>query len=278
LKLPRAVMVGAAAATLAGAILYAELVQDWRTQRSDQIARYAMTVTFSMSLIDYNEFEAETEHHYGKGISSSLDLSTGEIRVTRDGTLIETRTHQKSLEGARGILVVGQNNSLTARFPVDIQFDSDSVGASLPNVLFLKKRFKTMPQAWFEFEDKDWMIDRCANLPPGFGLGYFGKALGLRQGQACVISGKQQQGDSLLIVGGRANGDPWMRPFGRRLCRTMVDTALERFKSDDAKGPKYAACILADRPDYVSARKSLVVSVYVVGTRNGLARMEPPAN
>jgi hypothetical protein len=38
--------------------------------------------------------------------------------------------------------------------------------------------------------------------------------------------------------------------------------------------PKYAACILADRPDYATARESLTLSVYSVEAGNTLAWMQ----
>jgi hypothetical protein len=62
----------------------------------------------------------------------------------------------------------------------------------------------------------------------------------------------------MLVSVGRFDGDPWMRPFGRRLCRDIVDAALERFDPDESNGPKYATCILADRPAYVSALPGLL--------------------
>jgi hypothetical protein len=78
----------------------------------------------------------------------------------------------------------------------------------------------------------------------------------------------------MLISVERADGAPWMRPFSRRIYRAIVDDALERFNPDQSDGPRYAGCILADRPAYVSAQKSLVVEMYAVGPHNRLARME----
>ena len=269
----RTITIGAAVLVLAGAIASAELVWDWRTEQSDRRARFAIGSFYGLSLVGYNKLLAENKQKYGDRAQVDMNLQTGAIKVIRDGKVVETRAEEKTLDGAQGLFVIEAADGAGARFPFSMAFRPDFSNPTHSLVLFLKQHFKRSPREWFEFSDDDWTIDRCAPLSDGFGLGLVGKALGLRQGAACVVTWKGRQPGSMLISVGRAEGDPWMRPFGRRLCRDMVDDALERFDPDQSGGPNYAACILADRPGYVSARKSFVVEVYSVGPRNRLARM-----
>jgi hypothetical protein len=39
-----------------------------------------------------------------------------------------------------------------------------------------------------------------------------------------------------------------MRPFSRRLCRVITETALTKLAASDQERPTYAACVLVDRP------------------------------
>jgi hypothetical protein len=261
------------ALVLVGLIIYAEFVCDWRIARSDQSAKFTIGTTYGLSLVNYNRLLAENKRRYGDRAETNMDLQTGRIQVILDGKVIETRAEEKTLDGVQGIFVIGTENAVSARFPFQIEFRSGFSNPTHSLVLFLKQHFKKAPREWFEFSDDDWTMDRCASLTTGFGLGLLGKALDLHDGTACVVTWRGQQPGSMLVSVGRFDGDPWMRPFGRRLCRDIVDAALERFDPDESNGPKYATCILADRPAYVSAQKSLVVDVYSVGPHNQLARM-----
>jgi hypothetical protein len=270
----RTIAIAAGVLALAGCVVYAELISDWRTARSDGNARFALSVTYSLSLVDYNRMVAENKQKYGDRAETNLDVKSGIIEVKVDGNTIETRAEGKTLEGVQGIFVIGTEDKVSARFPFQIDFKSDFSDPTRSMALFLKERYKKAPRQWFEFSDADWTIDRCAALPKGFGLGILGKGLDLHKGTSCVVSWNGQEPSSMLVAVGRADGDPWMRPFARRICREMVDSALERFNPDGAGSPKYAACILADRPAYVSAQKSLVIEVYSVEPHNQLARLD----
>jgi hypothetical protein len=252
-------------------------VRDWRTDRSDQAARFTMGVTYSLSLVNYNKLLAENKQRYGERAETNMDFDSGIIETKVDGQVIETRTEGKTLNGVQGIFVVNTAKGANSRFPFQIDFRPDSSDPTRPLVQFFKKRFESAPQEWFEFNDADWTIDRCASLPDGFGVGALGKALDLHEGTACVVTWKGLQSGAMLITVARANGDPWLRPFTGRLCRNIVEAALKRFNPGEPGSPKYAACILADRPAYVSARKSLVVDVYSVDPYNRLARLDRQA-
>lgn len=258
----------------AGAVAHGELVRDWRVPRSDQTARYTMGVTYSTLFANLRNLAAESKRKYGERAKTSLEVDGGAINVILDGKIIETHEEYRTFNSVFGLFVIGPNNAVTMRFPFSLapQQDSSSLNRSVRE--WFKNRFKRAPQEWLEFNDRDWTIDRCARLVTGLGLGVVGSVLRLREGTACVVTWKGLQPGSMLVSVSRADGDPWMRPFIRRLCRSITEAALKRFNPDEPNSPKYAACILADRPAYVSAQESLSVDVYAVGPNNALARME----
>jgi hypothetical protein len=270
----RTVGIWTVAIALIGAIAYGELVSDWRIPCSDQISRFTVSVTHGMSLVDHNRFVAEMKEKYGARASTALAIDSGVIQVSLDGKVIETREQKKTLESVFGIFVIGPKEAVKMRFPFALAAKQDLKGLNRSVADWFKNYFKGSPKAWFEFSDKDWTIDRCVSLPAGLGLGAIGDALRLCEGTSCVVTWKGPQSGSMLISINGADGDPWMRPFARRLCRTVTEAALKRFNPEAPDSPKYAACILVDRPDYVSAQESLAIGVYSIGSGNALARME----
>jgi hypothetical protein len=263
-----------AAIALVGAVGYGEFVRDWRAQRSDQSARQAISVNYSLSLVNYNHLLARMKQEYGERVSTNMDFQSGIIEVVLDGKVIETHVENKTLSDVYGIFMIGPKDAVNTRFPFDLAADQNLANLDRSVRERLKTHFKQVPGEWFEFGDKDWVIDRCVSLPTGLGLGVVGDALRLRKGTACVVTWKGSQPGSMLVSVSRADGDPWMRPFTRRICRAITEIALKRFNPGEPDSPKYAACILADRPAYASARKSLTVGVYSIGPGNELAVME----
>jgi len=267
------------AVAIIGGIAYGELVYDWRIWRSNQRISHAVAVTHSLSVASYTKHGAEMVQKYGERAKASLALDTGITEVRLDGKVVETYQEKRTLEGVYGMLVIWSRNGVTStRFPFSLAANQDLAALNLTVADWFKNRLKNLPKAWLEFSDKDWTIDRCETLPAGLGLGAVGDMLRLREGTSCVVTWKGPQPGSMLISVNRADGDPWMRPFTRRLCRAITEAALNRFVPAAPDSPKYAACIVADRPDYASAQKSLALNVYSVGPSNALARMEemPP--
>lgn len=265
-----------AAIALVGAIAYGEFVEDWRIQRSDQSARFTMRVGAGASIADYNRLQAAMTEKYGARTETSLHIDTGITEVRLDGKLLETHPELKKISDVSGIFVFGPDENVTTRFPFEV--GADFVRATSNQGIHddLKSHFKRAPPVWFEFKDSDWTIDRCISRPRDLGLGLIGNVLLLRGGTYCVVTWKGKQPGTMLISVSVADGDPWMRPFTRRLCREITEVALKNFDPLAADSPRYAACILADRPSYVSARKSLAISAYSVGPNNRLARIEGP--
>jgi hypothetical protein len=110
--------------------------------------------------------------------------------------------------------------------------------------------------------DKIAMIDRWSSLKSGLGLGIVGDVLRLQEGTSCVVTWKGKQPSSMLVFVGRADGEPWLRPFSESLCHSITKAGLRRLDAEAANGLDYAACILGDQATSAVPGRPLFGTVY----------------
>lgn len=233
-----------------------------------------MGVTHGALMAELKSLTDAMKQKHGERTETTLPFDTGIAEVTLDGKLLETHPEVKRISSVYGIFVFGPDDHITTRFPFEVSANFVSANSNAWIADRLKENLKRPPPAWFEFKDSDWSFDRCTARPKDLEFGFIGSALFLRGGTYCVISWKGEQPGSMLISVSVADGNPWMRPFARRVCRAITEAALGRFDPELPDSPKYAACVLIDRPEYISARKSMAWDVYSVGSGNRLRRME----
>ena len=108
------------------------------------------------------------------------------------------------------------------------------------------------------------MTDTCITISPA-DLPWIGRQLRFQSGTFCVVFWKGPSRGSMLVGVALADGDPWMRPFSRRICRGLSAIALARVaETDHEPPPDYAACLLVDRPNRSGAAETLQAHVYEV--------------
>lgn len=270
----RIIRISAIAAAVLGCLGYGEFIHDWRIPRSHETARYAMGTTYDMSLVTFNELAAEMKQKYGERVKTVLEVPSGTVRVTLDDQVVETHSLSRKLNDVYGIFVVGVRGAVNMRFPFQIASKQKLTTLNRSVAVWFRDHFKSAPQEWFAFSDDEWTIDRCAWLPAGLGLGSLSETLRLREGTSCMVTWKGSQPGAMLVSVVSADGDPWMRPFARRICRAVTEAALTRFDPAVSGSPNYAGCILIDRPAAIDADRSLAISAYSVGPRNALARVQ----
>lgn len=266
------------------ALAVGELVLDWRLPRSDFAASHALGVNVAVSLVPYNKLTQEMKEKYGDRARVSFQFPPGRTSVERDGQIIHEETPPARLNDVIGLFMVGKRDAGKRDEPADMRFpfrlapDQDIARVERSLATALRNRFgKALPQRSLSFSDQDWSIDRCTPLPAGLGLGGAGLLMRLGRGAACIVTWRRSQPGpvSMLISVSVASGDPWMRPFTRRLCRTITETALAQIDRGERDRPAYAACILADRPDRRGGAQDMLSSyAYSVGPQLQLARMD----
>ena len=141
------------------------------------------------------------------------------------------------------------NDGSGSIFPFAIEPGAIPQGGE-PNIARLKNRFEgLLPAQHLDFVDGDWTRDYCASVPSSdIGLGASANLLHVRSETFCVVHWNRASGGSMLVNVTLANGDPWMRPFSGRLCRTITEAALMKLSATSVERPTHAACVLVDRP------------------------------
>jgi hypothetical protein len=241
------IALGAAAALLGAA--YAEFVLDIRGPLSSLESESAMAAITLTSYGDYWDKEKEARAKYGSGVIATADEAGGKWTVTADGSVFAQGRISVTLAGMYGLFAVTSGETIEGLFPFDIvPTRPDLSGAQ--NVKVLQERFENFPKRFLAFADDDVVVDSCqAPHPPVSGIGFFAKWLPIQSQAFCLAHWKGPHPASMLIGVTLANGDPWMRPFARRLCRAITTAALKNPAFAGNQTPAYAACVLVDRPD-----------------------------
>ena len=275
---PKISMAAAGAALLVGLLFYTELVLDWRTPHVEQKIDFALSSNPAFLMADYNRLQAEMKRKYGERVSVSVPVTgysadkTGVAEVSLDGNVLETRS-LKRLSDVYGLFVVDSDGRTPIRFPFRLEPDQNLASVDRALVKDLTDRFKRVPRPWFEFTDADWTIDRCSASKSGLGIGIVGDILRLQEGTSCVVTWKGNLPSSMLIFVGRADGDTWLRPFSRRLCRDIVEAGLRRLDPETIGRLGYAACVLGNQATAPGSGKSLFGTVFAVRHDFGLERL-----
>jgi hypothetical protein len=261
-------------AVLVVAAVWAEFVRDIRTPRASLVEIHALGTSVSIQMDDIHRVGEVMKKKYGPDAETVL--------VTRPPRMI-TRVGDKVVEEAkapgqfldvRGLFVVGPRGRRGSTFPfeIDPRKPPEPGRKGEPSARSLKSRFgKEFPDKYLDFDDRDAVTDRCI-ASSAADLGTFGKLLQIQSGTSCIVFWRAEPSASMLVSVVLANGDPWMRPFTRRLCRWLMSAALARVAAADREpAPDYAACILVDRPERTGAAETLEAYVYEVRRDSSLA-------
>jgi hypothetical protein len=256
---------------------YGELVLDIRVPRSPLAEVHGIHNTVSIEMADFHRAGEAMKEKYGPSAKTALQTPGARLITTVNGKVVEEGRVPAQFSDARGLFVVGPRGQLESTFPFELDprkvpafgERNHSVGAS-----YLKNRFgEQLPAKYFAFSDLDATTDTCVGLSAS-DLGLLGALFRIEQGTFCVIFWRGASPASMLIGVTLAHGDPWMRPFTRRICRSLTSIALARIAAADrAPPPDYAGCILVDRPDRSGANETLQAHVYEVNRNAALARI-----
>jgi hypothetical protein len=262
-----ALVVGVAAL---GALAYGELVLDFQTPRSTLAHSYI----FGFTRAARGLFEAQEamRRRYGATAQTTLRTPGFELVTQVDGKVVARGTLHSEFGDVSGLFVIGPRGRLRSTFPFHIdprtvpgegQQDHATTTEALKNTYGHE-----FPAKYFAFEDRDSSRETCIPLSWS-NLAELGMWLRVQYGTFCVVRWRGADPSAMLIGVTVARGDPWMRPFTRRICRALTTVALARLAARDhgPPPPNYAGCILVDRPDRsgeTSASDVLQAYVYEV--------------
>lgn len=274
-------MIVGAAVTGMAAAAYGELVLDVSAPRASLVHIRAISSNISIEMADLHPAFEAMKKKYGPDAQTVLQTKPPRLITRVDGKVVEQQDKvPKQFANAWGLFVVGPPGRLESIFPFQIDpRKAPAPGTKRePGVRRLRHQFgQEFPVEYLEFDDRDAVTDRCITISPA-DLGWAGKQLRFKSGTFCVEFWRGASPGSMLIGVTLADGDPWMRPFSRRICRWLTAVALARLAATDREPPPdYAACILVDRPDRSGTSETLKVHVYEVRRDTTLAYMLPPA-
>jgi hypothetical protein len=258
---------------------YGEFVTDFRGPRSQLESENTLAAITLTSYGDRDSKVQEARAKYGDRVRAHDDVSAGTLNgkwtITLDGSVIEEGRIVVSLAGMYGLFAVTSGDTVEGLFSFSIVPGRADL-SDITSVKALQDRFENFPERFPAFADADLAIDSCAAPPISeLGFGPIGALLGMQAQTYCVVHWKGTHPSSMLISVTLANGDPWMRPFVRWICRSMTSAILGKFASPDRKLPTYAACVLVDRADRRrprEARDTFASVVYEIRDR-ALARI-----
>lgn len=257
---------------------FGEFVLDFRGPRSDLKSDSALAAT---TLTSYGDRDAKFDAarvQYGDHVQINDSVPAGTVdgkwTITREGSVIEEGRIVVKLAGMYGVFAVASDDTTRGIFPFSIAPGS---AKSIVSVRVLRNRFEDFPSRFLAFADSDVAVDSCADVPISeLGFGPIGSVLGMQAQSYCVVYWKGPHPSSMLISVTLANGDPWMRPFARWTCRSMMSITVKKLTTPVRQPPSYAACVLVDRADRRrpgDAHETFKSTVYEI--RDGaLARMD----
>lgn len=255
---------------------FLELVLDVRVPRSALIEFHAVDTERTIDLTTTETKSAAMKAKYGPDAVTTRESQPLRWVVQVDGKVV----HQDLIEtpGPIGFVAIGARGKTASMFP----FRLNPQDASPPHYITLAQLRARAAQTkdprvtrFFEFNDANTTKGPCAVLEPA-DLGPVGKLLRVDAGKFCILDWTGARRGSALIGTVLADGDPWMRPFTQRICRSLTMLALRKIAADRRQPLDYVACLLVDRP--ARAADNLRIHVYEVGAAGTLALIEPPGS
>jgi hypothetical protein len=254
---------------------YGEVVLDIRTPHSRLVERAAVGTDAKWIVSELKQIEAAMTAKYGPGASTTFRSPGGNYVTEVDHNVVQEGPIPHTFAGVEGLFVLESPDRVTGIFP----FRLDPQGDHPPDVnadQAVKDRFKDkFPARYLAFGERDVTQGSCVAISAP-DLGMVGTLLRLRSGTFCMVYWNGDIETSMLIGAVLVDGDPWMRPFARRICRSLTSLALGKLvESDPQRLPTYAACLLIDRPSHVGTSEALQIHAYEVGRSASLALIEP---
>ncbi len=265
----------AVAALLAAMLVaagYAELVLDVRAPHT-VLYESAMITTEARLASGSGALDAAMKTKYGPDAVTYLQLKPASWVVKVGDKEVHREPAATRFSGAIGFFVFGSPGKLASLFPfrLELQDKQPSHRFSVTDLLhWFKGSYDESIIRYLDVNDAAEAEGPCTELGPSdFGLA--GRLLNLRTGRFCLIDWTGRRRASALIGAVVADGDPWMRPFTGRICRSLTKLALRKITAVRPRLPDYAACIMVDRPTRQGTTQTLSMQDYGVGADGELA-------
>jgi len=229
-----------------GALSYFSLVKDGFAVRTELAGYFAVATSNKLDLSHVDEWNKEAKDKYGPGASTAIRGQNWETYV--GGRVVETKAMESTVFSTYGVFGVSRKSSVLGIFPFEVSTDPKYI----PDPEFTARRIKDnftgkIPARVLEFDDQEWRIAHCHSPEPvAFGLPFSRLRLGATD--VCLIRLNAEGSGTMVIGYAVIDGGTWIRPFARRLCRTLSATWVESMMSrPNVKRPDYVGSLLTNK-------------------------------
>jgi hypothetical protein len=256
----KSVLLALVAVVLAAAA-YAELVLDVRTPRSTLVE-----VHLIQAIIPWHTQipDKAMKAKYGQNAETNLKSGPARLVTTVDGKVVHEAPVSEMFEGVRASFEIGasgqQMGEMASTFPIWFAVPSPPDHSSA----MVRRRY---------FIDSDVSEKRLENyvgdgpcvVLAASDLGSVGAAVRLESVTFCVVEWTGSRRASMLIGAPLTDGGPFMRPFSRRICRSLAALALRKLTAASSQAVQYAGCMLFDRANFLDGSPTQALYGFVDG-------------
>ena len=238
-------------AVVLAAAAYAELVLDVRTPRSTLVEGHLI-----QAIIPWHTQSPDKAMKAKYGPNAETNLKSGPARLvtTVDGKVVHEAPLSEMFEGVRASFEIGaserQMGEMASTFPIWFAVPSPPDHSSA----MVRRRYFIDSILGEKHLEKDVGDGPCVVLAAS-DLGSVGAAVRLESVTFCVVEWTGSRRASMLIGAPLTDGGPFMRPFSRRICRSLAALALRKLTAASSQAVEYAGCMLFDRANFLDGSK-----------------------
>jgi len=233
------------------AAAYAELVLDVRTPRSTLVEDH-----FVLAVMDWQtqNLDKAMKAKYGPNAETKLELGPLRAVITLDGKVVHEAPLSEMFEGVRASFEIGPPGQIIEirEFPIWFAVPSPPDHSSA----MVRRRYFLDSDMGAKRIENDVRDGPCVVLAAS-DLGSVGAAVHLESVTFCVVEWTGSRPASMLIGAPLTDGAPFVRPFSRRICRSLVAVALRKLTAARSQAVQYAGCMLFDRASFVEGPGTL---------------------
>jgi len=237
-------------AVVLAAAAYAELVLDVRTPRSTLVEGHLIQAVMS-----WHTGNLDTAK-YGPNAKTNFESGPARLVITLDGNVVHEAPLSEMFEGVRAIFEVGaserQMGQMASTFPIWFAVPSPPDHSSA----MVRRRY-FVDSNMGEKRIENYVGDGPCVVLAAADLGSVGAAVRLKSVTFCVVEWTGSRPASMLIGAPLTDGGPFVRPFSRRICRSLAALALRKLTAARSQAVQYAGCMLLDRASLVDGPGAL---------------------
>jgi hypothetical protein len=265
-------------AVVLAAAAYAELVLDVRTPHSTLVEGHLIQAVMSWHS---QSLDKAMKAKYGPNAETKFEFGRARLVITVDGKVVHEAPLSEMFEGVRASFEIGasgqQMGQMASTFPIWFEVPSPPDHSSA----MVRRRY-FVDSYVSEKRLENYVGDGPCVVLAASDLGSVGAAVRLESVTFCVVEWTGSRRASMLIGAPLTDGGPFVRPFSRRICRSLAALALRKLTAASSQAVQYAGCMLFDRAGFLDGSQALYgfvdgfqVHVYEVLRTGELALIRP---